>query len=1058
MQHHVLRWKARLLRALTFSTPHVLGAVLAALMMTWWLQTLSHWGASLEFVCGLLMAAGIAAAVGIRQAGGDSSPKSQGTIWLMLVGWSVALPVLAGWLTGPLSLVPVHWLEVPSFEFLVGLLAGGCLLSVPHYGVARLLQNSWSENPSAKPSGTMKFGSPETLRASGLGMALALTLIPAIVLPSWDAMALGGVACLVALLTGVALITRPRTEAHMSPEPAPSPTQDAAALKALPWQLGVAVLSGAALVLVVRLQSQLWLTGPAGSFAVPGGMLAGLTIARRRSTPASPMTAALLAGLTAAVILGGFRSLVEMALAMNAHVSSAVVLMTLRGLLCAGLALPAGLALGLVLPVRRSARASETESLLCLACVTGVLVTRWWMSSLAVACLVVLACAVGVILLGWYRSPPPVQWTRRRALGWSLAGMMCVGGVWRKDFCEPSYAARLLFSTQTNIAARTSDENSLLTALDDGRLLATREGRAAVWTLWKHRGAMLILRENGIPVSGLSLDPGVTPQVSSEVMAAVLPLALHPRPDHVLVVGLGGTTTVSTCLEFPVHQVTCYEADEELVSLLGEQLHAGQNPVLFDDRVDVRTVAPALASGCAGAGPFDVILLNHSQPALPRTLGTETLEAFQRWSRLMTDEGVLCQRLSLVDIGAQPVRDAARTLAAVFPQVMLWESAPGEVLLIATRSEQTLVKDDLLDRLGSPHARRVLAQIDWDWTMPLSFMASKPDTLRESLTVDGRTNNSTTARAACRLPSEVARWGNKWQEVRQLIQPHATPVVSWLDPSPEVEAVHKRLADIAEQRTLINTLPDHYWAYRNTLRERLQDRPRTKIVQVAHEGLKRELDPEDERRKEYLKALGHAATDKTPTKKTLEEVTQFLAPYDPLVAPFLPGELARLYERSEPRDPRMELRLWLRSVYYAPPFDRSVRGAVAALNLMLEEPEAAGDASLRWDHANALLEILKQRWIARSSAAQGSRFDPVDARETIAAANRALEMLRTTASEAGIDPAWCDARCQVLERTLVRPLRTHQARQVERIKQMDREMEKQKTADAKPASPSPVVK
>src|SRR5690606_27088569 len=153
--------------------------------------------------------------------------------------------------------------------------------------------------------------------ASGLGMALALLLIPAMVLPSWDAMVLGGVACLVALLAGVALITRPRLETP--PELAASPAQEAAALKALPWQLGVAVLSGAALVLVVRLQSQLWLTGPAGAFAIPGGMLAGLTIARRRNTPASPMTAALLAGLTAAIILGGFRTLVEIALTMNAH-------------------------------------------------------------------------------------------------------------------------------------------------------------------------------------------------------------------------------------------------------------------------------------------------------------------------------------------------------------------------------------------------------------------------------------------------------------------------------------------------------------------------------------------------------------------------------------------------------------------------------------------------------------------------------------------------------------------------------------------------------------------
>ena len=75
------------------------------------------------------------------------------------------------------------------------------------------------------------------------------------------------------------------------------------------------------------------------------------------------------------------------------------------------------------------------------------------------------------------------------------------------------------------------------------------------------------------------------------------------------------------------------------------------------------------------------------------------------------------------------------------------------------------------------------------------------------------------------------------------------------------------------------------------------------IQQVGHEGLGRGLHPEDERRKEFLLALNAAATQTAPDADSLNRLTTFIEPYDPLVSYFVHHELAHLYARAAVPDP-----------------------------------------------------------------------------------------------------------------------------------------------------------
>jgi hypothetical protein len=383
------------------------------------------------------------------------------------------------------------------------------------------------------------------------------------------------------------------------------------------------------------------------------------------------------------------------------------------------------------------------------------------------------------------------------------------------------------------------------------------------------------------------------------------------------------------------------------------------------------------------------------------------------------------------------VLDLSRTLAAVFPQVLLWESGPGEFLVLASMQTEPLCNAPLLARFNTPQAQRLFGRIAWDCSQPLSLMTIDGSELLAGTPESGRIATAANPHFDFGLPLEVARWDDKTGALVQRLSGCARAA---LDRIPAVDArsdMEQRVADVAEQRQLITQFPDHFWAYRKSLRERLQQRPRSVIQQMKHE-----LHPEDARRQDYLESLGEAATVSAPSPDQLHAVAEFAEPFDPLVSPFLHRELAQLWARASTSSPAAELHHWLHAAYFSPGYDRSVRDATAALTLLIEHPESMPDAARRWDHINALLETLKHRWTLRSQNQSRSRFDASDISATMLVAQRGLNELRSNADAAGIDPQWASTRAQVLERTFIRALRSHHAE----LTRQEQSLRRQQTA------------
>lgn len=1003
----------------------------------------SAWGASRSANCGLTLAVATAFIGGLGAI--NYKRRSSGFWALRWLGLALALaaaPPTAAAAMGALQWVPVEALQHPIAAVAV---AWGCALAVVGPTIFMLCL------VCARPPLASRLRSRIADPWLWAGAALSIAALPLTVALSLGMQHLGWL--LSAGAAGIALIEwrrrRSRKDA-LAVEPTPVGVE-----RRHPRDLtdvgrsisGVTIgVSGA---LTLHMNSQLQPGMPFVMFAALGGVLAGAALGlalRLRRLQGRCMEAEnvlgsgmLLSVASVALLATLFGVLVHVHLWLSATVSQLWILLPARALLAALPMAPCGLAVVVATDERphmvRGHFLRDVNTVVA-AFSLGFALFGWWAPDPAIVLpwFELLACGLAILFLRIASLSAPI---RRPAYLAALGAIaLAAAGFWLTEY-EPARAARLLYSSNTFAAYRAGGNKDTLTALDDGRLVATRSNGRSTWTVWKHHGAQLQFRENGVARHVTSVNLAYCPQASSELLPAVAPLVLHPQPRRVMLTGLGSTATLQACLAFPVTSITCTEADEALIELARDTVatEMGADP-LDDSRVRLLRVDPELAAAARDT-PYDVIIVAATQPSLMTSAGTATSEYFTRLARRLAPGGVLCVRFQYIDLGAAPLQSMLRTVGTAFTQVRTLETAPGELVILASRDDGPTIDARLADRAEASHVRRLMSQCGWDWSVLLG-LAAVDDAAVHEIAAAGQTNRAADGRFAFGLTPEVLRWGPKLAEIQQLLATRNSPMLNWLGPCTQAEEAAKRLADVTEQRKIIHDNPEQFWAYRRSLKEKLQNRPRSVIVPVAHEGLQRRLHPEDERRKGYLLALGAAARQEQPDAESIQRVTGYLDPFDPLVSFFAHHEAAYLWSRSAQPDPVAELGHRLYTVYYGAGTDRSVRNVTASLKLLLQAEEAVATPQARWDHQNSLLEVLRQRWAYRWQFPEKSRFAAADLDESITVVRETLAAMDTLHPQLALSRDHWPERRALLERDLVAPLKSAQVEQASRSQRTDR--------------------
>jgi spermidine synthase len=194
---------------------------------------------------------------------------------------------------------------------------------------------------------------------------------------------------------------------------------------------------------------------------------------------------------------------------------------------------------------------------------------------------------------------------------------------------------------------------------DGGHVVSYREGVMAAVSVVEDAEGVARLRIDNRQQEGSSSSLRV------DGRQALLPILLHPAPQHVLFLGLGTGVTASSAAMDPTLQVDAVELLPEVIAAstyFTQTLNDGAtNPRLQLINADARRYTRA------SDRHYDVIISDNFHPARSGSGSLYTVEHFQAVSKRLASGGLFCQWLPLHQLDLQTLRSIVKSFLIAYP-------------------------------------------------------------------------------------------------------------------------------------------------------------------------------------------------------------------------------------------------------------------------------------------------------------------------------------------------------------------------------------------------------
>jgi len=236
-----------------------------------------------------------------------------------------------------------------------------------------------------------------------------------------------------------------------------------------------------------------------------------------------------------------------------------------------------------------------------------------------------------------------------------------------------------------------------------------RDGKTATVTLSKWRGRVTIAT-NGKPDASIQMTPGeATPDEVTMVLAAGIPLSLHPNAARVANIGFGSGLTSHTLLASPrLERLDSIEIEPVMV----EAARRGFDPRIhnvFEDRRSHIVYDDAKTFFAASREPYDIIV---SEPSNPWVSGVATLFSDEFYSsivRHLRPDGYFTQWLQTYETDINIVGSIIKALSRHFAAYQIYILDNSDILIVATPSATIPAPSD--DVFNWPEMRTELDRI-----------------------------------------------------------------------------------------------------------------------------------------------------------------------------------------------------------------------------------------------------------------------------------------------------------------------------------------------------------
>ncbi|HEU4402775.1 MAG TPA: fused MFS/spermidine synthase, partial [Candidatus Polarisedimenticolia bacterium] len=202
-----------------------------------------------------------------------------------------------------------------------------------------------------------------------------------------------------------------------------------------------------------------------------------------------------------------------------------------------------------------------------------------------------------------------------------------------------------------------------------GEILFYRESGESLVTVRRSPAGVLSLQINGKTEASTAGDMG------TQLLAAHLPLLLHPDPREVLVIGLASGVTVGAAERHPIARLRVIELVPAVVE--AARLFATANGNALDDpRLDL-VLDDARGHLLVRPDRYDVITSQPSNPWIAGIPNLFTVEFYRLVRRRLRPGGLFCQWVQAYRLDPADFRGIVRSFLQVFPDATLWEESAG---------------------------------------------------------------------------------------------------------------------------------------------------------------------------------------------------------------------------------------------------------------------------------------------------------------------------------------------------------------------------------------------
>ncbi|MDP3938971.1 MAG: hypothetical protein Q8R92_12675 [Deltaproteobacteria bacterium] len=242
------------------------------------------------------------------------------------------------------------------------------------------------------------------------------------------------------------------------------------------------------------------------------------------------------------------------------------------------------------------------------------------------------------------------------------------------------------------------------TAIPGRRVVHVDDGRqASVAVVRSPVGRDLIV--DGDPEAGTAWDA-----LETEVLLALVPLALKPGARSFLEVGLGSGITLGTAARFPLERIDCVEIARSVISA-GRFFEPENNGVTCSGDPRVRIIhADGRAYLALHQGAYDVVVANTLHPWSVGATGLYSREYFARVRGALSRGGIAAQWVLIARIGADQTAAIARTFFSIFENGGVFWGAEN-LLLIGSDGPVTTPQGMPITKAGGKGLGEILREL-----------------------------------------------------------------------------------------------------------------------------------------------------------------------------------------------------------------------------------------------------------------------------------------------------------------------------------------------------------